>query len=224
MLSKWETKLYLINKMRTRKVTQVSLLFLSRLITSLVTLWNWLNRWRTNMNKRQEDSHWTHQLLANHSINQYQHKVYQLINMKQSVHYILLLLCVASTITSAKRKKCGFVADKCVLLANGNVFWPLNWKAECSSAPICPRGYSLHHHMLGELRACCCLLKRMEICPDCDIWKSGKQTYKWIEMHLKRNGPPDGKCLDGKLKTIFFGGPNHLDKCCCEPKWAYWTI
>lgn len=128
---------------------------------------------------------------------------------------VLALLCIIKSTTGIM--KCGVLAPKCVTLSSGKVYWSSNWTAECSSIPICPNGYRLQKQMIGSLRACCCVLKRMEDCPLCDMLKVNQQTFnEWIDMHLKQNGPPDGKCSDGTLKRIFYG--KKLDKCCCEPE------
>jgi len=133
---------------------------------------------------------------------------------------ILILLCAATSISAIKRRRCGVVVDKCQLLTNGRVFWPLDWKKECHATPICQPGYKLHKQVVGRLRSCCCVLKKIEYCPDCDMSDVEHQSFfEWIAVHLQRNGPADGKCPDHKWKRIFNGeGPNQLDKCCCEPK------
>lgn len=130
---------------------------------------------------------------------------------------ILLLICVAKTVIA--RKKCGILAERCQLLTNGDLFWPSDWTTECNPIPICPKGYALHKEMVGNLSACCCKVKRMSDCPDCDMTDAREESFtEWIDLHLERNGPPDGICPNTKVKRIFFGGFNQLDKCCCEPK------
>lgn len=136
--------------------------------------------------------------------------------MKYTV-IIIFIFCIANSSAGIKKKKYGFLADKCILLSTGDVFWPSDWRTECNAIPICLSGYTLHKTMLGNLRACCCQLKRVELCPDCDMTKT-RSFYEWINLNMSRNGPPDGKCENGKLKRIFFGGPNQLDKCCCEAR------
>jgi hypothetical protein len=154
------------------------------------------------------------------SPNQYKQKRINIeIEMKLTVN-IVLLLCVVNSITAVKRKKCGILVDKCELLTSGKVFWSQDYATECNHIPICPSGYRLHKQMLGKLRACCCVLKHLSNCPDCDMTKytTRQSFFEWIEMHLDRNGPQDGLCAAGLMKRIFFGGPKRLDKCCCEPR------
>jgi hypothetical protein len=131
---------------------------------------------------------------------------------------VVLLWCLVSVIDA--RKKCGFVAEKCVLLSSGKVWWPSDWTTQCSQAPICPSGYRLHKQMLGKLRACCCIIKHLNTCPDCDMSQhfTRESFHEWIELNANRNGPQDGICRPGMMKRIFFGEPGTLDKCCCEPK------
>lgn len=130
---------------------------------------------------------------------------------------IFLLICVAKTAVAVR--KCGIIADRCQLLTNGDMYWPPEFDKECSSIPICPRGYRLHREMIGDLPACCCKVKRIDYCPDCDMANANKMTFsEWIDLHLARNGPGDGLCEDSKVKRIFFGDFNQLDKCCCEPR------
>lgn len=139
--------------------------------------------------------------------------------MRRNVLFILVLLCVSISTTEAGLQKCGFLADRCILLADGSIFWPKDYNIQCNWTPICPREYKLHKQFIGKVHACCCLLRNIHQCPDCDMSLNNINSYyQWIERNLKRNGPPDGKCPNGKLKRIFFGGPGKLDKCCCEPK------
>lgn len=129
------------------------------------------------------------------------------------------LLLSFTTLIVEGRKKCGIKAENCLLLSTGKVFWPSDWTENCSATPICPVGYVLEKKMIGRTRACCCALKRIEQCAFCDMSLVGQQTFfNWIESHLLKNGPADGSCPGTHVKRIFFGGPNQLNKCCCEPK------
>lgn len=138
--------------------------------------------------------------------------------MKFNIYYMILLFCMATKVAGGRYKKSGIAPEKCMLLANGNVFWPANYTTPCNPVPKCSGSYKLHKQILGDLRACCCLYRRIKTCPDCDMSRAKKQTqFQWVEMNSRLNGPPDGKCLDGKIKRIFLGGAGKLDKCCCEP-------
>lgn len=138
--------------------------------------------------------------------------------MKFYIYFIILLFCVVITINAKKKKKCGNLAEKCMVLSNGDVFWPSDYSTQCVHLPMCPTGYKLHKKTFGSVQACCCIYRRMKVCPDCDMSVAKKISYyQWIEMNMSRNGPPDGKCEDGKMKRIFFGKSSKLDKCCCEP-------
>lgn len=138
--------------------------------------------------------------------------------MKYTVS-IIILFCISNAIAGVRKKKYGFLADKCLLLSTGDVFWPSDWTAECNAVPICTSGYTVYKAILGDLRACCCQLKKINFCPDCDMTNAKTQPFaEWIDLNMNRNGPPDGKCESGMLKRIFIGGPKQLDKCCCEPK------
>ncbi|CRK95609.1 CLUMA_CG009068, isoform A [Clunio marinus] len=140
--------------------------------------------------------------------------------MKFKLAYIILFLSIVlPTVLGKKSSKCGIIADKCMLLSTGKIFWPSNWDKNCSSIPICPAGYRLHKEKLGDIRACCCLLTKIVECPDCEMPKNKNVTFeKWVKLHLDKNGPQDGKCSDGKMKRIFFADADQLDKCCCESK------
>lgn len=132
----------------------------------------------------------------------------------------LLLLCAVNVnlVAAGLKNKCGIFADKCMILANGKIFWPEDHSKKCSSVPICPSGYRLHKEDLDDLHVCCCVYKRLHECPDCDMsYKKRLNIFRWIELNLSRPGPPEGKCLNGKLKRIFYGGFKRMDKCCCEP-------
>lgn len=141
--------------------------------------------------------------------------------MKVFLSFVLLLFYAVHSIGG--RKKCGVLADKCMLLSTGNVYWPTTWKKNCNSTPICQNGYILQKKIIEQgsqkVRACCCLLKRIEQCSFCDMSLEKQQTLpQWIEMHQRKTGPQDGSCPETHVKRIFFGGPLQLDKCCCEPK------
>jgi hypothetical protein len=142
-------------------------------------------------------------------------------NMKTVVK-LLVFLCAIKGIVFAvqERRKCGIPTEKCQIMTNGKVFWAKDYDNPCPLAPICPPGYKLHKTRLGSLRACCCRYKNLQDCPDCDMTLAKKQSFgDWIDMHLKREGPPEGLCSNGKLKRVFI--PNvagQKDKCCCEPK------
>lgn len=139
--------------------------------------------------------------------------------MKCSTASVILLFYIVNSSVGVKRKKYGYPVDKCILLSTGTVFWPADWTTECKSIPICTSGYRLHKEMLGSLRACCCKLKRIELCPDCDMTNATEKSFsEWSDLNMSQNGPLDGKCENGMLKRIFFGEPNQLDKCCCEPR------
>lgn len=146
-------------------------------------------------------------------------KAKQITNMK-SLASIVIFLCVLIEISSGLKRKCGIPTPKCQLLANGNVFFSNDYNKSCSTAPICPPGYILHRTRIGELRACCCRYENLKECPDCDMTQCKELSFsEWIDFHLKRDGPPEGICKNGKLKRIFI--PNEQgkrDKCCCEPR------
>lgn len=130
---------------------------------------------------------------------------------------ILLFICVTKTVVGMK--KCGILADTCQLLNNGEVFWPLDWNIQCNRIPLCPKGYALHKEILGDLRVCCCKVKRIHRCPDCDMSNVDNQSFsEWIDLNLEKNAPADGICDENMVKRIFLGRSNQLDKCCCEPK------
>lgn len=134
---------------------------------------------------------------------------------------LILVLCILAVlaVVEGSRMKCGSLQEKCVLLSTGKLFWPSDWTTPCSLTPMCPSGYTLKKQMLGNLRACCCMLKNVQECPDCDMTGAGELSFfEWFDVHMQRNGPPDGTCPSGKFKRIFFGGPQQLDKCCCEPR------
>lgn len=134
--------------------------------------------------------------------------------------YIVIFLCTFEKISSKERKKCGIPTPKCQIMTNGQVFWSKDYNTSCSLAPICPPGYKLHKTRIGNLRACCCRFKILKECPDCDMSFARNQTFsQWIDMHLEREGPPEGLCKGGKLKRIFIPNePGKKDKCCCEPR------
>ena len=138
-------------------------------------------------------------------------------NIMKLIVNILMLICAVKAVIAMK--KCGILEDRCQLLTNGDMFWPSDYDRECSAIPICPKGFALHKEIIGNLRACCCKVKRISDCPDCDMTITEKEKFsEWIDLHIERNGPPDGLCSNNKVKRIFFGGFNQLDKCCCEPK------
>ena len=118
------------------------------------------------------------------------------------------------------RYKCGLETPKCQILSNGKVYYSKTYNTSCSLAPICPPDYKLHKTRIGKLRACCCRYKNMNVCPDCDMSQNGNFS-EWIDLHLLRDGPPEGICKGGKIKRIFIPteiGKKNQDKCCCEPR------
>lgn len=131
----------------------------------------------------------------------------------------IVLIFVASSSVEGKRKKCGILVEKCVLLSSGKIFWPSESLKTCPIAPMCPVGYNLNEQTVDGARACCCLLSKIERCPDCDMRRKNEISFDdWFDVNISRNGPPDGTCPGSKVKRIFFGEGNQLDKCCCEPK------
>lgn len=135
---------------------------------------------------------------------------------------LVTVLCVLFFQSSHELKyKCGMATEKCQILSNGKVFWPKDFNKTCPLAPLCSPDYRLHKVRLGNLRACCCRYKTIEICPDCVMKTRDFNFSEWIDFHLSKNftGPPEGKCSNGKVKRIFI--PNEkgkADKCCCEPR------
>lgn len=138
--------------------------------------------------------------------------------MKANLNLILVLCTMMATVES-KYNKCGEMQETCVLLSNGNLFWPSDWTKSCSLTAMCPPGYYLKKQMLGKLRACCCMLRNIVQCPDCEMRRANQISFSdWFDWNISRNGPPDGTCPSSKVKRILFGkGLNQLDKCCCEP-------
>ena len=133
---------------------------------------------------------------------------------------ILIVIFLLNHVLGGKYQKCGFETPKCQILSNGKIYYPKSYNTSCSLAPICPPEYKLHKTRIGDLRACCCRYKSMATCPDCDMTKNGNFS-EWIDLHLLRDGPPEGTCKGGKIKRIFIpigkGRKGH-DKCCCEPR------
>lgn len=140
--------------------------------------------------------------------------------MKNLLNIFLMLCIVINTAVEGKRKKCGTNAENCMLLQTGEIFWLPEATSKCPNLAMCPSGYSLRKQKFGELRACCCLLKNINQCPDCDMSKAGRVPYNvWFDDHLHRSGPPDGTCPIGTYKRQFLRhGLNEVEKCCCEPK------
>jgi hypothetical protein len=135
------------------------------------------------------------------------------------VHIVFLVSCVFDC-TSA-RKRCGILAETCQLLSNGKVFWPLQDVKECPMTPVCHSGYILSKTRIGDLRACCCKLEKIEQCPYCDMSKMRYASFtQFFDDHIdKELLPPDGTCPPRFYKRIFIetGKP---DKCCCEPYYS----
>lgn len=132
---------------------------------------------------------------------------------------IFLALCLLTeSITALKRKKFGVPAERCLVLSSGKVFWPSDYSSECNAIPICHGGYRVHKEVVRNMKVCCCIVKRMEKCPACDMSLARYQTFEnWVDMHLKRNGPQDGICPSNTQKRLFYSEPG-IDKCCCEPR------
>lgn len=124
------TKIYLNNKNR-ELVKKICLSFYSRITSNLLVTCS--SCFEIDDENIKKFHHRTHQLSANQSRRIHHRKQ---VKMKFIVTILLLLCLVKSNIA---RKRCGVVADKCITLSTGTVYWPSDWTAECSSVPIAVR-------------------------------------------------------------------------------------
>lgn len=136
-----------------------------------------------------------------------------------TIKFIFLIICVTIYCGDA-RKKYGVVIPDCQLLSNGDVFWsPKQLTKKCSSAAICAKGLTLHEETIGDKRVCCCLLKNVTKCPNCEMAYANRMPlWYWFNVQMNRtNGPSDGVCPEDRVKRILIetGKPT---KCCCEPR------
>lgn len=135
------------------------------------------------------------------------------------IKFIFLIIC-AFVYCCEARKKYGIVIPDCQLLSNGDVFWtPKMATQKCSSAAICVKGHKLHEETIDDKKLCCCMLKNVTQCPNCEMAYANRMPL-WYFFNVQMNrtkGPEDGVCPDDKVKRILIetGKPT---KCCCEPR------
>lgn len=137
-----------------------------------------------------------------------------------TINFFLLILCLIIHFGEAAISKSGIMAKDCQLLSDGEVFWgPKILKKQCPQGPLCLNGYTLAKTIIDEKRFCCCKLRKITQCPNCEMAYAHKMPFwYWFNVQFSRtNGPKDGFCKPERVKRILMEEGKD-DKCCCEPR------
>lgn len=136
-----------------------------------------------------------------------------------TIKSFLLILCLNIHCGDAISKS-GIIPKTCQLLSDGEVFWgPKITRKQCPLTPVCMEGFKLAKTIINEKRYCCCQLKKITQCPNCEMTYAYKMPFwYWFNVQISRtNGPKDGFCKPERVKRILME-EGKADKCCCEPR------
>lgn len=138
------------------------------------------------------------------------------------IKLIFLIICVIMHYSCDAKKKVryGIEVPICQILSNGQIFWsPKDASARCPKEALCHKHHRLYKEKIGRINACCCQLKNLEKCPNCEMAYANRMPlWYWFNVQMNRtNGPADGICDGDRVKRILeeTGKPT---KCCCEPR------